>query len=67
MHPELAYVINVQRNSEMRDRAAAWRRAKEARAARKCACSAHAAIANASAREFASNTHTAKPHTALTG
>jgi hypothetical protein len=31
MHPELTQMINAQRNREMRDQAAAWRRAHEAR------------------------------------
>jgi hypothetical protein len=33
MHPELAHMITAQRNGEMRDQAAAWRRAAEARGA----------------------------------
>ncbi len=33
MHPELAHMINAERNREMRDQAAAWRRAGEARSA----------------------------------
>jgi hypothetical protein len=33
MHPELTHMINVRRNREMRDQAAAWRRAREARGA----------------------------------
>jgi hypothetical protein len=33
MHPELTYMINAHRNTEMRDQAAAWRRAGEARGA----------------------------------
>jgi hypothetical protein len=31
MHPELTHMITAQRNREMRDQAAAWRRAGEAR------------------------------------
>jgi hypothetical protein len=31
MHPELTQMINAQRTREMRDQAAAWRRAHEAR------------------------------------
>ena len=33
MHPELTYMISAERNREMRDQAAAWRRAGEARSA----------------------------------
>ena len=34
MHPELMRMINAQRNKEMRDRGAAWRRAAETRGTR---------------------------------
>jgi hypothetical protein len=33
MHPELTYIVNTQRNREMRDQAAEWRRVRQARAA----------------------------------
>jgi len=33
MHPELTYIVNIRRNREMRDQAAEWRRAREARGA----------------------------------
>jgi hypothetical protein len=33
MHPELTHMIGADRNREMRDQAAAWRRAGEARSA----------------------------------
>jgi hypothetical protein len=33
MHPEITRMINAQRSRELRDQAAAWRRAREARGA----------------------------------